>query len=204
MLEQRRYFQMGTEDPTVYTFAVYSYQEREYVYLATKPLDVFIEWFKSIGIFFGNIYHNLFEKCINVLVIKLLSACGVKFKKDEIDKANLMWECGTPWKALLALIVQIFLNILSILTFGLFTTELNRLSGYVEMKTLGDEGSEFTLERRQMEKKYLAPCQQPFAILRKGSKVNASTCNTPINLFELISEDQKRKVRSKLAFFINS
>ncbi len=197
--------QYGVSDkdvPVVCRFAVRSYEGRQYLYNVTRPLDVIVEWVKSIGIFLGNIFHNIFVKCINVLGIKLLSACGVPFKKDVMDKANRMWSCGTPWKALIALVVQIFLNILSIITLGLFTTELNRLSGYVEMKTLGDENSAYSLERRQKEKDYFAPCQQPFALIQSSS-LQSSTSQDPINLFSLISSDQKRKVARQLDNFKN-
>ena len=175
------------------TFAVYTFEGRQYIYDKGLAKKIPLEWIKSIGMLFGNILHNLFIKCIGVLIIMFLSACGVKFKSEVVKKAFRMWHSGTPWKALIGLVVQIALNALSIISLGLFSTKLNRVSGYVEMKVLGDEDSKDTRGKRLFSKDYLAPCQQPFYKILKGMEIDLTSKNEPpMNIIPRISTDQRR------------
>ncbi len=172
--------------------AVYTFEGRQYIYAKGRTKDIPLEWIKSVGMLIGNIVWNLLINCIGILVLKLLVVCGVRFESEFAKAINRMWDSGTPWKSLIALVIQIVINLLSIISLGLFSTELNRVSGYVEMKTLGDERSELTRGKRFYNKSYFARCQQPFFKILEGKKIDLTLKDESMNIIPMISPDQRR------------
>jgi|GEM_PF-3291456 len=177
------------QNSTHLILATRTFEGRQYLYAPSNRKDFFIEWGKGLGMLFSNIFHNIFFKCIGVLVCKFLIVCGVGFKKSFCEEVDRMWKEGTPWKALIALVVQIGLNCLSFISFGFLSRELNRISGYVELKTLGDQCSQKTYTSRIKVGWYAAPCESPRAILPEGISIKT---NETVNIKKMVSPDQLR------------
>ena len=144
-----------------------------YKYASNTINDKMFMWTVSLIFSVCSIFHNIFIKCIKVLIIKLFSAMGVKFQPLIKDNADRMWKAGSPWKALLVIIPQLVLGILAVLTFGLLSTDLNRYIGVLESWSLGI--TQEMMETQSWQKRvkthdFIAPCQQPLFPVKKGTQ----------------------------------
>ncbi len=138
-----------------------------------EKCNALIEWVKAIGMIFANIIHTIFYK------IGFLLMCGEGLKKL------------VPLRALAIIVPQFLVNLSSILTFGLFSTWLNRISGDLERWSFGvsKESLVFTvLNKRLKENVYAAPCQQPKCIIQNFTK------EENVDMQDVIPEHQWRSI----------
>lgn len=160
------------------------------VYLQQMPKD---EWLKSGLLLVGNIVHNVFFKCIGVVIITFFSSLGVKFNDKTKDKAFNMWKGQSPLRSLIILMPQILINLAGVLTLGFLSYRLNWISGDLERWAVGDSRDDLiniTRNARIARKDYLAPCEQPITILSNGISLDTQK---PFPLFEAISNNEGRR-----------
>jgi len=115
-----------------------------------EKCNALIEWVKSIGMMFANIIHTIFFKIANSLA--------------DCKKVRKL----VPFRALAILVPQFLVNLVSVLTFGLFSTQLNRISGDLERWSFGVSKKSLTfdvLNRRLKDNSHAAPCQQPKCVI---------------------------------------
>jgi len=161
--EDGRHFIL-TKEPTQYSYNFnLTYQKfGDQYYLYDSGKNVMIEWIKAIGMLFLNLVHNLIFKIIVPLVVALLKAVGVKFDQNVERKCDWMIDKVTPLKTMGLMIPQFFVNLASILSFGIFSVQLNEISGYLEMESLGVSAN--LLKKKKFKDiavniDYAAPCQ---------------------------------------------
>ena len=138
-----------------------------------EKCNALIEWVKAIGMIFANIIHTIVYK------IGFLLLWGKGLKKL------------VPLRALAIFVPQFLVNLSSILTFGLFSTWFNRISGDLERWCFGvsKKSLVFTvLNKRLKENIYAAPCQQPKCIIKNFTE------NKSLDMQEVIPIHQWRSM----------
>lgn len=152
-------------------------------------------WVLGVSLLFANIVMNI-ARLTYFPALKLQT--DFAYGKDEVDEAirhlgsenysvpeklqkviyrgndrviaHRLWEKKTPYKAIIGLVVQFVLNLLSALTFGVFSHHFNHLSGDIERWISGDTHEEINSEtrnRRSDRSSMVARCQQPLFVIDK-------------------------------------
>jgi len=156
------------------------------------------EWIKSIIFSYAYVLKNIFDNCMLVLLTCALAKMGVVLDPLFTEQSVNMLKGGSPLRSLIVLIPQLLVNIAAVLTFGVFSYYLNWISGDLERWALGDSRVDLlrvTRNARCARKRYLAPCEQPIAILKKEYTPKKLT----FSFKEVVREDDRRQVFSCLS-----
>ncbi|MCH9621885.1 MAG: hypothetical protein S4CHLAM20_13160 [Chlamydiia bacterium] len=143
-------------------FEVQKFNRRYLLY--EKVENKISEWLKSMGLLFWNLVHNIVYKYIMPLSVVLLDALGAKIPVKFHSKCQAIIQRNTCFKALLIIIPQFLLYLASILSFGLFSPQLNRCAGILEWWANDGAMQSFenkTLSERLDNAEWAASCQQP-------------------------------------------
>lgn len=145
--------------------------ERYLVFKHIRIEEQVVAWSVSPLLFVGNLVHNVFIKCLFVLLVTLFSTLLQIESGYYRDKSFTMLSEFSPIKALLITVPQMMLNCIAFFAFGFGSKTWNRLGGRLERWAVGDTEKEvdrYSLARRCNLKFYLAPCQQPICVLKEG------------------------------------
>jgi len=98
---------------------------------------------------------------------------GVNLGEKLQLQTELKMKSFTYFKSLGVLIPQIFINLTGALSFGLLSHRCNLASGDLERWASGTTKEDLLTKSRNYriyEREYIAPCEQPLAILKEGYK----------------------------------
>jgi hypothetical protein len=162
---------------------------KEY-YLYQKPQN---EWIKSAALFLFNPIKNIFWDCIVLLIGSFAFFLCKNINKELNDQIKFKMKAHTYLRVFLILIPQILINLVGVLSFGLFSHRCNIISGDLERWSTGTT-KEDLLKRSRNSRNYLsgylAPCEQPIAILKENIEGGS--------FFQLIREENQRALFSIL------